>query len=221
MAVVLIAVPFTILVLLVVAKSSTLDSLDTGVADRLHRMVLGRPGLAEALRVVSVATEPWLLRGIAVAAAAALWWRGRRRLAVWLLVTMGVGGLLGLLLKQVVARARPSFPDPLWQAGGYSFPSGHALNSMVFACCVLVLAHPVTRGGRRRALWAGAVGFVLLVGFDRIALGVHYVSDVVAGWIVALAIVAATVAAFATWRSHQGLSPSTADDGLDPQEAQP
>jgi undecaprenyl-diphosphatase len=111
---------------------------------------------------------------------------------------MVVGSILSPLLKEVIGRARPSFPDPVALAPGYSFPSGHALQSMLFAASVLVLTWTATRGrpGLRAAVLTGAVGLVLLTGFDRVALGVHYTSDVVAGWVVALATLLTTLAIF-------------------------
>jgi undecaprenyl-diphosphatase len=219
LAAVLVAVPFTLLTLLVLGGSQRLEDADRSVADAFHARVLPRPWLAQTFDVLSVVTHPNTWRLVAAAVAVVLWRRGRRRLVAWLVVTMTVGGLLGPLLKEVVARSRPVFDDPVATAGGYSFPSGHALNSMLFAAAILVLGHPATRGGRRAALWAGAVVVVAVTAVDRLALGVHYASDVLAGWVVALATVCATTAAFAIWRTQEGLPPASADAGLDPQRS--
>jgi membrane-associated phospholipid phosphatase len=132
--------------------------------------------------------------------AIALWVTKSRRLAMWLLVTMAIGGLLGLILKLVVERARPVIEEPIAIAEGFSFPSGHALNSVLFWAAMLVLAYTFLTRPWRVVTWLVAVVFVLITAFDRIALGVHYVSDVVAGWTVGLATVAASVAAFDAWR---------------------
>jgi undecaprenyl-diphosphatase len=67
-------------------------------------------------------------------------------------------------------------------------------------------------------LWVAAVVGVLVVGLDRIALGVHYVSDVLAAWVVGMAIVAATVAGFELWRRDEGLGTTGPDEGLDPEQ---
>lgn len=193
-AALLVAVPFTLLTVLVLAKSPGLARLDQGTAERLHQLVLGRHGLTSALVWVGRITEPWWLRLLAVVLGVVLWRRGARRAGGWLIGTMAVAGLLSVLLKGLVSRARPSFTDPVTVAGGYSFPSGHALSSMAFAACAVILLHPVLAGRGRAVLWTLAALFVLLVGFDRIALGVHYVSDVLAGWTVGLATVLATAA---------------------------
>jgi membrane-associated phospholipid phosphatase len=212
------AVPFTLLVVLVLAKAPWLSRLDQSVANRMHRLVLESPALTSGLKWVGVVTEPWVLRVIALVIAVVLWRRGSRRVALWLGVTMAVGGVLGVVLKDVVARARPTFVDPIAVAGGYSFPSGHALNSMLFGACLVVLWHPRLRGGPRIAAWAATVAFVLLVAFDRVGLGVHYVSDVVAGWVVGLATVLATVSAFAIWQREEGITEASPQQGLDPEE---
>jgi membrane-associated phospholipid phosphatase len=214
----LVAVPFTLLVVLVLANAPWLGRIDQGVADRMHGLVLGSSVLTDGLRVVGRVTEPWVLRAIALAIAVALWRGGRRRVAIWLGVTMAVGGALGIVLKELVARARPTFTDPITVAGGYSFPSGHALNSFLFAGCLVVLWHPRLRGGRRIAAWLATIAFAVLVAADRVGLGVHYISDVVAGWVVALATVLATVAAFAIWQREEGIPKASPQRGLDPEE---
>ena len=195
-AAVLVAVPFTLLTVLVLAKSQGLARVDQNTADRLHTLMLDHPWLTTTMVWVGRITEPWLLRGVAVVVGVLLWRRGARRSAGWLVGTMAVAGLLSVVLKLLVSRTRPAFTDPVTVAGGYSFPSGHALNSMAFAACAVILLSPALAGRSRALLVASAVGFVLLVGFDRVSLGVHYVSDVLAGWTVGLATALATAAAF-------------------------
>lgn len=197
-ATVLVAVPLTVLTALVLSGSESLQSFDRGVADGLHAYVVDRPRLASALGVVSEVTHPVVMRVVSVVIGVWLWRAGRRRQAGWFLTAMIVASVLSPLLKEVIRRARPSFPDPVALAPGYSFPSGHALQSMLFAASVVVLTWTLIRArpGLRAAVLTGAVGLVLLTGFDRVALGVHYTSDVVAGWVVALATLLTTLAIF-------------------------
>jgi undecaprenyl-diphosphatase len=130
---------------------------------------------------------------------------------------MAIGGVLGVVLKLIVERSRPAFPEPVATAGGYSFPSGHALNSMLCVLILILVFLPVlSRAGRIVAYVVGGLA-VLLTGYDRIALGVHYVSDVLAGWAVALACVAGTSAAFEIWRREHGRPASDVDEGVDPE----
>ena len=192
----LLAVPFTFLLLLVTSEAEPVERLDRTVADGLHSTVSGREGLTTTLEWISRLTDPWLLRAGALALVIALAMRGRRRAAAWLLAVVVVGGLVGVGLKYLVGRARPAFDEPVYVATGYSFPSGHALNSMLIATAVVVVLWPsLGRAGRVTSVVIAAT-FVLVVGFDRIALGVHFATDVLAGWLVALAVVAATTAAF-------------------------
>jgi membrane-associated phospholipid phosphatase len=211
------AVPVVLLFLLVRSANPAVADLDADAHETLRGAAVHRPALVDAMDVVAVVAHPWVLRAAALAAVVVLWRRGRRLVAVWLGTTFAIAGLLSGVLKTLVARARPVFPDPIAHAGGYSFPSGHALTAMVAAGCVVVLLHPRLRGGARVALWVLAAAFVLLVGLDRVVLGVHYLTDVVAGWIVGLATVVATVVAFAVWRREEGLPAPTPETGLDPE----
>jgi undecaprenyl-diphosphatase len=216
----LLAVPFTLLLLLVKSESRTLERLDVGTAERLHEVARANPGLVEFLEVVEVLTDPWLLRLVVLGAVVWLWRRGARRLAAWAAATTIVGGVLGIVLKLLVLRARPSFNEPVAQSPGYSFPSGHALNSVLCAGVLILVFLPVLDRRRRLLAGTGAAFVVLLTGFDRIGLGVHFVSDVLAGWVVALACLAATSAGFEIWRREEGMAPSAVAEGVDP-EARP
>lgn len=213
----LVAVPFTLLMLLVLSEWEPLERLDRRVADDLNNVARGDTTLVDVLRFGSVALDPWVFRVAVLAVAVWLWRRGARRLALWAVVTAAIGGVLGVVLKVVVDRARPTFPEPVATASGYSFPSGHALNSMLCVGILILVFLPVlSRAGKTMAYALGAV-LVLLTGYDRVALGVHYVSDVLAGWVVALACLAGTSAGFEIWRREQGQRPSGVDEGVDPE----
>lgn len=191
----LIAVPLTLLAMLVTSESERVERLDRAVADRLHDLVRGDPASGQTLIWLGRVSDPWFLRVSALALAAWLVMRGRRRAALWLAVTVVVGGLVGLGLKLVVQRTRPAFDEPVYVASGYSFPSGHALNSMLICSAVVMALWPMLGRAGRAVASGTATAVVLVVGFDRVALGVHYLTDVVAGWAVGLAVVAATAAA--------------------------
>lgn len=124
--------------------------------------------------------------GVAIVALAA---SARRREAAFLLIAMVAELLLNLALKSAFARARPPAAEALVHAGGYAFPSGHAMASATFALALAVIAWP-TRWRVPAALLAAA--FALLMGASRIYLGVHWLTDVLAGWAMAVAVVAGT-----------------------------
>lgn len=159
-------------------------TVDRQVATWFHDLASGSPALVRAGEIAAVALHPWVFR-VAVALAVVLAWRsGRRHLALAAGVTMAVGGLLGWVLKLTVARPRPSWADPVAAEGGFSFPSLHAMNAALGVLLLLIRSWPWLREQepvRRTALLAGSV-VVLLAGLDRLVLGVHYLSDVLAGW---------------------------------------
>ena len=215
----LVAIPFLLLLLLVESSWQPLEDLDTNAADSLNSFAQGDATWVHVLEVGAVVFQPWVFRIIVLVVAAWLWQRGARRLATWAVVTMAIGGVLAGVLKVIVNRARPHFPDPVAHASGYSFPSGHALNSLLAVGVLILIFLPVLRTTGRVVAYAVGAVVVLLTGFDRVALGVHYVSDVVAGWVVALAVLTGTAAAFEIWRREQGRRPSPVSEGLEPEAA--
>jgi membrane-associated phospholipid phosphatase len=214
-AAVALGVPFLLLALLVRANWSPLIELDTSVANRMHAIALDHHWLVTLLKVISDVFDPITFRVITTAAAALLLWRGRRRLAMWVLVTIWGAALLGVVLKIVVDRTRPDLVDAVATAPGRSFPSGHALTSTVGCAVLLLLVMPLLRRPWRAVAVVVAVLVPLVVGFARIGLGVHYLSDVVAGELLGLGWVVFTAAVFEAWRRDVGLPPSP------PTEAEP
>ena len=89
---------------------------------------------------------------------------------------------------------------------------------MVYGSLLLVFFPVMSRIWRRRAL-IGVVALVLAIGFTRLALGVHYISDVLGGYVLGLAWLAASTAAFSIWRVERGWRPVEPIEGLDPEAA--
>lgn len=207
-ALALVAVPFMILLVFVKTSFGPLTRIDQGAAWDLHAYALVNPGFARLMELISDVFQPLTWRIAIGVAVAWLLWRRAYHLALWAVTTITVGGLLGLALKVLVARARPSLPDPVAIAPGASFPSGHTVNATLGAGVLLLLVLPLVRERGRAAAWTLAVLIPLAVGFSRIALGVHWVSDVLAGLVFGVAVVAATAAAFETWRREVGRRPA-------------
>jgi undecaprenyl-diphosphatase len=110
------------------------------------------------------------------------WRRQWLHVGVWL-AALGGGEILNLLLKQLFARPRPVFVHPLLLETDYSFPSGHAMGSLIVYGMLAYFAVLALRTWRARvAVVCGVTLLVLLIGFSRLYLGVHYFSDVVAGY---------------------------------------
>jgi undecaprenyl-diphosphatase len=108
----------------------------------------------------------------------------RFREATFAAVATGGSALLNMVAKQGFRRERPALWESIAPEATYSFPSGHAMGSATLGCVAVVLLW------HTRARWPAlvlAVGFVLGVGASRVYLGVHYPSDILAGWAAALA----------------------------------
>lgn len=94
-------------------------------------------------------------------------------------LALGGSALLNLTTKHVFARQRPALWESIAPETTFSFPSGHAMGSMTLAWVALLLAW---RTPWRWPVAFSAVAFTWLVGLSRIYLGVHYPSDILAGW---------------------------------------
>lgn len=128
--------------------------------------------------------------------------RRRVRLAVYLLATTAGALLLDPSVKSLVGRLRPVVEAPVAIASGNSFPSGHALGSTVVYGALLLVFLPAVR---YRKLFTAAVALlVVAIGVTRVALGVHYLTDVLAGWLLGALWLSVTAYAFRLWRREAG-----------------
>ncbi|WP_165485721.1 phosphatase PAP2 family protein [Frankia sp. Cppng1_Ct_nod] len=205
---------FVMLIVAVKTRWSPLSLLDVDLTENLNHVAAAHRWVVDASGVLGVVFEPSAFRVVALIALLAMWGRaspvrgrpargigrlepaGVRRLAVFVGITVGVGGLVNSAAKALVGRARPLVPHPVASAHGMSFPSGHSFGVLV-AALVLLVALEAVQGRRPRITTMVLVGLVVaVVGFSRLALGVHYLSDVVGGYLLAVAWTAATLAAF-------------------------
>jgi len=172
-----------------VAEDDT--GLDNRIADELHEHAT-RP-LTEFFEAVTTLGNGIVLAGV-TAIAAYLLARRRYYAEAVLMVLAFVGAeVLSYSLKLAFRRDRPFFTDPLATVSTYSFPSGHATVSVaVYGALCLVLVRRLT-GPTRLVCLAAAVLLVSLIGFSRLYLGVHFLSDVLAGFSVGLAWLALCV----------------------------
>jgi undecaprenyl-diphosphatase len=142
---------------------------------------------------------------ILVAIVLVFYLKGWRLSALLLLVSTVGGSLLTTVLKAVFGRARPELFDSGYTASFYSFPSGHATVAVGFyGALTLILAYRL-RGFARWAVATGGVSLVLLIGFSRLYLGVHYPTDVLAGFLAAPLWVICVGAVYVVWLSVRGL----------------
>jgi undecaprenyl-diphosphatase len=219
LAVIAAGLGFGLLLLLVRVHWKPLQSLDGGVAADLNAVVARRHPVVTVLNAIaSIGGRPIMIWLVTIAVALLLI-RRRTRLAVYLLVT-GVGALmLDPSLKTLVGRLRPVVDVPVAAAPGNSFPSGHAFGSAVVYGALLLVFLPTLRPAWRRAAVAVVGVLVLAIGVTRVALGVHYVSDVLAGWLLAGAWLGVTAYAFRLWRREVGSPQRPLIEGLEPEAA--
>jgi undecaprenyl-diphosphatase len=202
-AAILLLVPFALLTVLVVGNWAPLYDLDRTVADALHGYALGHPALVRVMAVWSFVFSPTSWRIAALLLVIWLLRRGARPLAIWVAVTMTVGGALGAILKVLVGRHRPELLEPVARAAGYAFPSGHALNNALGAGVFVLVLLPFARDrpGRRAALWIAAIMIPVLTALTVAVL--------------LLAMIA--LGLFVTNAWHQGFPPSRAQvRGIEP-----
>jgi len=199
-----------------VGRVGWLHRFDVAVTGAFHTFAGTHSGWVRAMSWWSIVFAPtaWRLGALLLAI-----WLIRRRawpLAVWVAVTVAMGDVLGLSLKVLVGRHRPSLLDPVARAPGFAFPSGHALDSALGATVFLLVLLPLVRArpGARKLLWLAAIVVPLVTGISRIALGVHWTSDVVAGWLLGVAVPAVTAWAYLRWRGRPRADVTT--DGLQP-----
>lgn len=119
----------------------------------------------------------------------------RRRNAIFVALCIGGVSALNVSAKLIFQRARPDLWVSLAPQHDYSFPSGHAMISSSFTAMIVALAWNATKSLPRAGVWrlaSALIGlvFVIAVGLSRLYLGVHYPSDILAGWLASCAWIA-------------------------------
>lgn len=157
---------------------------DRRVLHELHR-VLGTDA-DRAMVLVGQATDLVPLVALSVAVIVHLLLRNQRVNALRVATIVGAVIVVNRLVKEVIARPRPSIREIPEPVSTWSFPSGHASSTAALLGALLIIA-PAAR--RRTLLATGGVVVLLLVGFSRLAIGAHYPSDVLGGWLWVAALV--------------------------------
>ena len=166
-----------------VAEQET-QRVDTAVLATLVQ--LQSPGLDLVARGIS-ALGAEVLAVLMVAFLVIFGWQRRWGAVAGLLLTVVGAQLINNVLKDLFHRTRPGPVEVLIQAQAFSFPSGHAMVAAAFYLFLGYLAWRLLRGWARAACVAGLSLLVLLIGLSRLYLGVHYVTDVLAGYVAGFA----------------------------------
>jgi undecaprenyl-diphosphatase len=173
-------------------------NFDAAVRDGVHQWA--SPPLTYIMRGFTQLGSPAFLFCAGVVAVWRLTAAGRKRAALVFVIAAFGGEALDQVLKLAFHRPRPEVFFGLSEPFGYSFPSGHAITSACFYGSLAALLAPRAGTTARRALlWAWAAFMALAIGLSRIYLGVHYPSDVVAGYAAAVVWVATVRAGYWAW----------------------
>lgn len=148
-----------------------------------HGAPVGPPWLQQAMLDVTALGGGTVLVIVIVLASGYLAMR-RLWLTMWLVLGGTISGSVAVALaKQAFARPRPDLTDHLVTVSSASFPSGHAANSaIVYLTLATIIVQIVEERGSRHFILIGAALVVTAVGCSRVYLGVHWPSDVIAGW---------------------------------------
>ena len=186
--------------------------------------LLGGSTTLQLAREVTALGSPWFLMLLVGGSAGVLAASRHWRMAILLVAATVAGAMFNTGLKQVFARARPDLVPHEVIVTNASFPSGHAFGAaMIYLTLAALLSRRIQQPAARVLLLVLAIGVTAAVGISRVALGVHWPSDVLAGWAAgaAWALASWTIADWTGWiaRRSEALanaveSPSAADKPL-------
>jgi undecaprenyl-diphosphatase len=204
------ATALLVLTLAVVLRATPVLHLDALVSADAYRAALEHPAWRATMYAVTRTADATSLTPVAVVGALLLMW-GRRWRQAWLIPAAMLGaGVARLVVLNVVDRPRPL--GGLAPASGWSFPSGHTTGSAAAAAIVIVVCWPMLRGRLSRTLLISlAGGWAAAVAVSRVALVVHWPSDILGAWLLVAAVVPTVAVLLGAWPS------GTADRARSPQ----
>ncbi|MEO6395081.1 MAG: phosphatase PAP2 family protein [Devosia sp.] len=160
---------------------------------------LGPPWLQEAVRDITALGSFSILALLLLLVVLALAMSGRRGTALFVAGSVIGGEILSTIFKNVFNRTRPEFIDPAHVLSA-SFPSGHAaLSAIVYLTLGTILAGSTDKLSLRVFYLGVAIFLTLIVGVSRLYLGVHYPTDVIAGWALGIGWALLSGVAFRLW----------------------
>jgi undecaprenyl-diphosphatase len=218
-AIALVGAPFGLL-LHEVTTDGPFTKFDESAAQWLHTRLVHNDVAEAILQFVSFTGKPIFLTPLIGLPALWLWRNGARKLVVFLLVVSLGGAAIDTAVKVAVGRPRPKFDEPIATAFGNSFPSGHSMSSLICYGALLLVFLPLIAKRFRPWAIAATVIWVLAIGLSRLALGVHFISDVLGGYVLGAAWLMGSVAVFEVWREDRGRRPTKPlTEGVEPEEA--
>lgn len=161
-----------------------------------------QPPLTGAMRVVTELGSAWFVVLLLVLVTTLLLQR-RSSWAELVVVPLSSAGAAALvtIIKLAIGRPRPTVGEIVATAGGFSFPSGHSAQAVAcYGALAWLVAHVTVTRHSTLLAWAGAAVVALAIGFSRMYLGVHWLTDVVGGFVLGAAWLSVTLSAVAAWQ---------------------
>jgi undecaprenyl-diphosphatase len=198
---VVVAVPLGILAFLVRTKFGPLVRLDQHLITSATDFTRSHAAFRSVAEIWEAISQPWVMYAfVGVPSCAFAWFRlNLKTRAAWALATMATGWGLSSALKAFVQRARPVVEDPFAVHSGYSFPSGHATNNAIVVTLVLILFRPVLSATTSQLMFAVGALWLVITCADRVFMGAHFPSDVVAGVLLGCGLCLASYAGYTGW----------------------
>jgi len=152
---------------------SIIEIVQSNISDRLTSFVKG---------ITFFGGKVWIMTVVILGAICLAFFE--KIYAFYLVFNCGFASIFNVILKEWIHRQRPSF-YPIIHESGYSFPSGHSMNSFVlYITLALILTKLLKSKVKVLIIWLLSLFIVLAIGTSRIYLGVHFPSDVLAGFVV-------------------------------------
>jgi undecaprenyl-diphosphatase len=175
--------------------------MDTSILLWLHNMIPTSGFLTGFFEVVSKFGSAGVILLIGIIATFIYLFSGKFNKAHMILLSAIFIAILQVVIKNIIGRPRPDLFPPLIAADGFSMPSGHAMVSMaIYGLFAYFFCE--TRPEKKKLIYTLCGIFVFLVGFSRLYLGVHWPTDVIAGW----GIGALVLYIMIWWYHHGGIS---------------
>jgi len=186
-----------------VITGDPLTVVDAQVATWLHARAT--PSVVEVTQLITLLGSASVVTVVATATAFLLVRKQRWFSLLAVVLVVAGGAVLNVLLKNIFHRGRPAFDNPIVVLTSYSFPSGHAMSATVLYGILGVLVAQASESWRWRTAALLVAGLlILMVGFSRLALGVHYLSDVLAAMAAGLAWLSICLTGVETLRRWRG-----------------
>ena len=203
-----------------VLDNETLVRLDVAAGGWIHGRTT--PAGLAVFDAITQLGSPAVMGAVALVGGLVLWRQHRHVTLVTWVAAFGGGVVVDQALKLAVHRARPTYGGAYLHGHSYSFPSGHAMGSIVGYTMLVYALHRggVARGRAHGALlWIGAAVIVLAIGVSRLYLGVHYPSDVVGGYAAGAAWLAVCLTYASVTHGRTGTVPVSVGEPVTPDAA--